>query len=164
MYTADRHAGAMHGKQFLLDAIYAGVDQEFLYGRLDFAGEVPQGPVFVSVDIDVANPGVPKNAEPLRLQLKAEVAGELRNWTLRNGHDRSAVHHPGDGRVILVPRRRSLEFQLPLEMVGIEREGNIGLRFSLWTDGLPLDALPVEGALHLQAVKEEEDLKGNIYR
>jgi alpha-amylase/alpha-mannosidase (GH57 family) len=41
VYTADRRAGSMHGKQFLLDSVYAGIDQEFVYGRLDFAGSVP---------------------------------------------------------------------------------------------------------------------------
>ena len=37
VYTADRRAGAMHGKQFLLDAVHAGIDDAFLYGRLDFS-------------------------------------------------------------------------------------------------------------------------------
>ena len=41
-YTADHRAGAMHGKQFLLDAVYAGIDTTCLYGRLDFAGKVPR--------------------------------------------------------------------------------------------------------------------------
>src|SRR4029077_10930033 len=36
VYTADRRAGAMHGKQFLLDAVHAGIDRAFIYGRLDF--------------------------------------------------------------------------------------------------------------------------------
>ena len=37
VYTADRRAGAMHGKQFLLDAVHAGIDEAYVYGRLDFA-------------------------------------------------------------------------------------------------------------------------------
>src|SRR5579862_2952799 len=41
-YTADRRAGAMHGKVFLLDSIYAGIDQHNVYGRVDFAGELPE--------------------------------------------------------------------------------------------------------------------------
>ena len=28
----------MHGKQFLLDSVYAGIDEQNLYGRLDFVG------------------------------------------------------------------------------------------------------------------------------
>ncbi len=42
VYTADRRTGAMHGKQFLLDAVHAGIDQSYIYGRLDFVeNEVP---------------------------------------------------------------------------------------------------------------------------
>src|SRR5256885_16717028 len=33
----------MHGKQFLLDSVYAGIDESNVYGRLDFAdGKVPE--------------------------------------------------------------------------------------------------------------------------
>src|SRR5215831_6942082 len=39
-YRADRRAGAMHGKVFLLDSIYAGIDEKYVYGRVDFA-ELP---------------------------------------------------------------------------------------------------------------------------
>ncbi len=43
VYTADRRAGAMHGKQFLLDAVHAGIDDAYLYGRLDFAENTGSG-------------------------------------------------------------------------------------------------------------------------
>ena len=44
VYTADRRAGAMHGKQFLLDAVHAGIDESYIYGRLDFVeNKVPPG-------------------------------------------------------------------------------------------------------------------------
>src|SRR5947209_7602500 len=42
-YTAERRSGAMHGKVFLLDSIYAGIDQQNVYGRVDFAGDIPVG-------------------------------------------------------------------------------------------------------------------------
>src|SRR6266550_4895604 len=42
VYTADHRSGSMHGKQFLLDSVYAGIDERNVYGRLDFAdGKVP---------------------------------------------------------------------------------------------------------------------------
>ena len=66
--------------------------------------------------------------------------------------------------VALVPHRRAFEFELPLKVLGVAIGANIALRFSLWTDGLPLDALPLEGALHLQVVSEEDELTGNVYR
>jgi alpha-amylase/alpha-mannosidase (GH57 family) len=164
MYTADRHSGAMHGKQFLLDAIYAGVDEERLYGRLDFAGIPPAEPFFIAVDIEVIDPKAALTEDPKRLQLKAEVAGTLQNWALRNGHERRVVEAQSGTTVAFVPHRRAFEFELPLKTLGTTVGANIGIRFSLWTDGLPLDALPLEGALHLQVVSEEDELKGNVYR
>src|SRR3989440_6499471 len=43
VYTAVRRSGTMHGKRFLLDSVYAGIDERFIYGRLDFCdGQVPE--------------------------------------------------------------------------------------------------------------------------
>src|SRR4029077_17187768 len=44
VYAADHRAGAMHGKQFLLDSVHAGIDHTYLYGRLDFKGEISATP------------------------------------------------------------------------------------------------------------------------
>ena len=41
-YNADKRSGAMHGKQFLLDSVYAGIDEVNLYGRLDFIDIPPK--------------------------------------------------------------------------------------------------------------------------
>ena len=43
MYAADSRAGAMHGRQSILEAAYAGIDEANLYARIDFAGELPGG-------------------------------------------------------------------------------------------------------------------------
>ncbi len=164
MYTADRHSGAMHGKQFLLDAIYAGVDEEHLYGRLDFAGAMPAEPFFIAVDIEVVAPDAIRAEEPVRFQLKAEVAGSLKGWSLRNGHERHVLRSEPGTVVALAEQRRAFEFGLPLKELGIAPGAHLGLRFSLWTDGLPLDALPLEGVLALKVVEEEDELARNIYR
>ncbi len=52
IYTADHRAGAMHGKQFLLDSVYAGIDSSCLYGRLDFAGKVPEEDFEIVVNVE----------------------------------------------------------------------------------------------------------------
>src|SRR5438270_1323668 len=41
-YTADKRSGSMHGKSFLMDAVYAGIDHANVYGRMDFVGRVPE--------------------------------------------------------------------------------------------------------------------------
>src|SRR5438105_14519564 len=41
--TADQRSGSMHGKEFLLNSVYAGIDEKNVYGRLDFAdSRVPE--------------------------------------------------------------------------------------------------------------------------
>src|SRR5205823_6000037 len=52
MYTADQRSGAMHGKSFLLDSVYAGIDETSVYGRLDFAGKVPESSFELVVNIE----------------------------------------------------------------------------------------------------------------
>ena len=71
VYTADRRAGAMHGKQFLLDAIHAGIDDAFLYSRLDFVDNTVPSTDFdlvLNVEFRPRVAGVPRRA--LRLDAK----------------------------------------------------------------------------------------------
>jgi hypothetical protein len=51
-YTADQRSGAMHGKQFLMDEVFAGIDEKYVYGRLDFAGKVPEDAFEVVVNLE----------------------------------------------------------------------------------------------------------------
>src|ERR1700693_2146956 len=51
-YTADQRSGAMHGKQFLMDEVFAGIDEQYVYGRLDFAGKVLEDPLEVVVNLE----------------------------------------------------------------------------------------------------------------
>ena len=41
MFSSDRRGGSMHGKLFVLESIYAGIDEANLYVRLDFAAKLP---------------------------------------------------------------------------------------------------------------------------
>ena len=53
-YTSDQRTSAMHGKQFLLDAVYAGVDATSVCGRLDFDGGVPEGDYRIVVNLEAS--------------------------------------------------------------------------------------------------------------
>src|SRR5207244_9965781 len=39
-YVADHRASAMHGKAFLLEATYVGMDEQYLYVRLDLSDDL----------------------------------------------------------------------------------------------------------------------------
>ena len=54
------------------------------------------------------------------------------------------------------------EFKLPLSLLQTREGDMVNLRFTLWQQGLPVDALPAEGSIRLQIVPEDV-LAGNIF-
>src|SRR6266851_5490972 len=112
-YTADQRSSAMHGKQFLMDEVFAGIDEQYVYGRLDFAGEVPEDAFEVVVNLESwANHA----AEPRReLRLGAEMSGgRIQSWKVTE-KDGKAVADSTDSRdMARVALVRNFEFRLPL--------------------------------------------------
>ena len=172
MYTADRRTSSMHGKQFLLDVIYAGIDEEFLYGRLDFAGEMPPAGVYrVVVNIEVTRD---QKTTPFRLIADAQ-GSDLRNWSVTNGEERHVLANcdftTGNSltcgndpiaQQIQVFIGNIFEFRIPHQILGAQYGDKLRLRFSLWREKLPVDALPVEGWLDLR-ISSDAELEENTY-
>ncbi len=180
MYTADRRAGAMHGKQFVLDAVHAGIDEANVYGRADFAEDLV-GPVVVVVNCEAENSA---SEEKCAVRLEAHVeAAKLVKWKLRHPAMRTVagmeatmgVAPPlvrettvaGSGQrrhrgVEMRVRERSFEFKLPLDVVNAKIGSTLRLKFSIWRERLPIDALPIEGWIELAVVAEDE-LEANVY-
>src|SRR6266700_651559 len=80
-YTADRRSGSMHGKVFLLESVYAGIDEQNIYGRMDFAEEIPDAEFEVVVNMES---WADASTRPRRtLRLNAEVTkGNITRWTV----------------------------------------------------------------------------------
>src|SRR3984893_13437570 len=114
MYSADHRAGAMHGKQFLLDAVHAGIDETYVYGRLDFAeNKVPPGDFELVVNLESWT-AEQRPRRALRLDVGVE-AGKIRTWQVTAP---DADQPPADlGRPtgeVIVALVRNFEFKLPL--------------------------------------------------
>ena len=182
IYTADQRAGAMHGKQFLLDCVYAGIDSKFVYGRLDFAGAVPDMEFDLVVNLESWANGEARARRILRLDAKIQDR-KLTGWKV-DGLEESSSATSGVSSGISANQNeeaakaalmRNFEFRLPLswllavpgssaETVGERKPGTVAiaatsrlrLRFSLWQNRLPVDALPVEGWIELQLLSEAE--------
>jgi alpha-amylase/alpha-mannosidase (GH57 family) len=150
MYTADRRSSAMHGKQFLLDSVYAGVDEKFVYGRLDFIGEVPEGSFELVVNLERHPRAAKQEGRALRLDVtiadRAITASKL-----TSGEEGAALQDLAQVRLLKV-----FEFRLPHYALDAVQGDRVRLRFSLWRDRLPIDALPVEGWIDLQLLPDEE--------
>ena len=172
IYTADRRAGSMHGKQFLLDSVYAGIDESSIYGRLDFASPIGRLECELVVNLEswAADAQHPRRA--LRLDVEIDL-GRIRAWRVTHSHEdgplaSSGRPAPAGVKFALV---RNFEFKLPLEWLleagtpaGSQADAarvwsankRLRLRFSLWQNHLPVDALPLEGWLELPLLGEAE--------
>jgi len=171
VYTADRRSGSMHGKSFHLDSVYAGIDHSSVYGRLDFAtGKVPEMNFELVVNLESWVAETPRPRRVLRLDVPVQNR-KVRSWKVTvPGEDRplAAINRPAPGAKIALAK--NFEFKLPLQWllampVASDASGGaalvpvatkLRLRFSMWHDRLPVDALPLEGWIELQLLSEEE--------
>jgi alpha-amylase/alpha-mannosidase (GH57 family) len=158
-YSADRRSGAMHGKVFLLDSIYAGIDEENVYGRMDFIDAHPEGEFGVLVNLESWAENAPGPRHALRLEADM-CEGKLARLRVSENGD------PLDNHAVSVALGRAFEFRLPLGLLyAVSPESptsaapvakQIRLRFSIWQNRLPVDALPVEGWMELQLLSERD--------
>jgi len=174
-HTADKRSGSMHGKQFLMDGVYAGIDEKFVYGRLDFAGAVPQDPFELVVNVESwANHGTSPRRE-LRLDVSVNEK-KIQSWKVTQTYEGEIAGSEKAGRESAedaprVAMVRVFEFRLPLTWLlaaPLELEKIRGaqsaeslttrlrVRFSLWKNRLPVDALPLEGWVELELLAEED--------
>lgn len=168
-YTSDQRTSAMHGKQFLLDAVYAGVDADSVCGRLDFDGGVPEGDYRIVVNLEASKRGKAdkSGADSYRLQIDASGSHVLQ-WGLTNGDERrrlasySSANESNSTNGVEVALGDIFEMRVPFELLGVEQGCKLRLRFALWRDDLPVDSLPLEGWIELHAMAEEE-LETNLY-
>jgi len=180
VYTADHRAGAMHGKQFLLDSVYVGIDSSHVYGRLDFAGKIPEEDFDLVVNLESWASGEPRLRRALRLEAAVQER-RLKNWKIEDGSvERVMASSSQPEEHVKLALLRNFEFKLPLAWLlatpsaepgerPSERKAGAGmaaatsklrLRFSLWQNRLPVDSLPLEGWIELQVLSEGDLIFG----
>src|SRR5579871_4620569 len=163
-YTSDQRTSAMHGKQFLLDAVYAGLDADSVSGRLDFHHGVPQHAYRLVVNLEVWRAADDHKTAPASYRLTVDAEGrEVGGWTLQNGRESALLaSSKGDPGGIEVALDEIFEMRVPFALIGAEEGSRVRLRFSIWREHLPVDSLPLEGWIDLHALAEEE-LETNLY-
>jgi len=168
-YTSDQRSMAMHGKQFLLDAVYAGLDEDSVSGRLDFHHSPPEGEYRLVVNLEVRHDGRDRKSPVNSYRLAADAQSKtLLKWLLTNSEERhklasfSAENGGALANGVEVALADIFEFRIPFELVGAQQGSRLRLRFSIWREHLPVDSLPLEGWIDLMALPEEE-LESNLY-
>jgi alpha-amylase/alpha-mannosidase (GH57 family) len=158
IYSADHRAGAMHGKQFLLDSLYAGIDEKFVYGRLDFAGHVPDASFELIANLESWSAETHRALGIQRLEAAIEHR-QITHWQLKTREGiAQASSSDAASSSVRVALRKNFEFRVPLELLTAPtgEPARVRLRVGLWQNGLPMDALPLEGWIDLQLLPEAE--------
>jgi alpha-amylase/alpha-mannosidase (GH57 family) len=169
MYSADHRAGAMHGKQFLLDSLHAGIDEQFVYGRLDFKGKIPDAPFELVVNLESWPAGAHAAKQAFRLEAIVEQ-GRVARWDAGLPGEETvsqSMKQPTEEGGVRLALRKNYEFRVPLQWIGAQADpppftgahsghARLRIRVSLWQNRLPVDALPLEGWLDLPLLSEEE--------
>ena len=156
----------MHGKQFLLDSVHAGIDEAYVYGRLDFKGQIPemQFEIVVNLESWAAHELAPRKVLRMDVVIKERKVVE---WKLSAPDQTGCLQPTGEegAKVALV---RNFEFRVPLiglaagpagekeRQAGNAQANRIRLRLSLWQNRLPVDVLPLEGWIELYLLEEGE--------
>ncbi|MGC2209182.1 MAG: glycoside hydrolase family 57 protein [Candidatus Korobacteraceae bacterium] len=152
MFSSDRRGGSMHGKLFVLEAIHAGIDEAHLYARLDFAAQLPESVTMATLHLALRD----GELAVANFRLEAEVAqGVLSGWKLVQDGTRAALASMGRPKGAEVALGKVLALKLPMELLGAEEGNTFNLRFVLYRDRLPVDALPQEGSLEIQVAPED---------
>jgi alpha-amylase/alpha-mannosidase (GH57 family) len=119
VYKVDQRQGSMHGKRQLVKEVRYGTDGDSVFLRVDFGEE-------------------PKALENLEIQVHSGAVRERQGVIRILG---GAAESEGLG--IVAAFQDVLEISVPMN----GSAGEIGLSF--WQDGLPLEAVPREGSLHV---------------
>ena len=180
-YTADHRAGSMHGKQFLLDAVYAGIDATHLYGRLDFTGKLPDADFELVVNVESWAQPEPRPRRALRVDASGRDR-KIKDWKIESADGKILASPASVDENVKLALLRSFEFKLPLAWLlavptsspaqtpatganpkppaGVPPTDKVRLRYSLWQNHLPVDSLPLEGWIELRVLSEGDLLFG----
>jgi alpha-amylase/alpha-mannosidase (GH57 family) len=141
VYRVDARSGAMHGKRFFIQELQYGSDGQNLYLRIDF--EAPPSAMEAHLTIEPLGEGG-ATFIPLQFTNGHLEAGAMR--LARSGAD-NAVEYAF---------RRILEIKVSLAAAGVGTGHTLRMQFSLWKDGLPVDAIPQEGSLEISTAEPTE--------
>jgi alpha-amylase/alpha-mannosidase (GH57 family) len=153
-FTADRRGSAMHGKEFLLERAYAGINEDDLFLRLDVARDL-SGDYLLEVGIEVLPASVDRGrkAHTARFQLSGRklITGALVGSGQNAGNGRGAPMKTLDASFDKVLRVR-----FPLSELGVELGDTLLIRSTLFREQLPIDSLPAQGWMEVSIIAEEQ--------
>ena len=133
IYRVDDRSGSMHGKKFLVSEVQFGTDGGSLYLRVDF------------------HPAHIQELNGMEARVNTQPFDGWKNCRVAIGFSNGAARvAESDIPGVECAFNRVLEVRIPLALLGVAPGAGVRFQFSLWQDGLPMDALPPQGWLEIK--------------
>ena len=148
VYSLDLRGSAMHGRRFYVQEMHYGTDPRNFYLRLDLSPEGLKAVESLEVRVNVT---------------AGEAGGRLIARVVNSSSEAPEVHidagaPPAASQLPPPPElsaagafRRVLELRVPLAWFGLDRQNAFRFQVQLWESGLPVDLLPADGWLEVEA-------------
>jgi alpha-amylase/alpha-mannosidase (GH57 family) len=156
-FTADRRGSAMHGKKFLLERAYAGINQHDLFLRLDLAGQL-HGDHSLETRIEVLPASVEQNRKAFVALFRVSDRKLCDSRLLQPGED-GINRNASTSTLLRASFERLLRAKLPLSVLAAAAGDTLLLRFTIFSEQLPVDSLPAQGWMELPIIGEEQMLE-----
>src|SRR3954469_1796266 len=158
-FTADRRSSAMHGKRFLLERAYAGINQDDLFVRLDPTAEL-QGDYEIEMRLEVLPASVEQTREAYLAAFRLSNGRLLSSeFLVQEGSVGNENRTPNKATPLEASFEKVLRAKLPLSKLGARTGDTLLLRFTIFREQLPIDSLPAQGWMELPLVREEQMLE-----
>lgn len=158
-FTADRRGSSMHGKQFLLERAYAGIDIRNFFFRVDVAGEL-NGEHMLETRIEVLPAAVDQKRKAFLARFLISDRTLVTIDLIAQSENSENGNRPNNfSRDLKASFEKVLRAKVPLSLLGAVLGDTLLLRFSIFRDQLPLDALPTQGWMELPIIGEEQMLE-----
>jgi alpha-amylase/alpha-mannosidase (GH57 family) len=135
LYQVDERSGSMHGKKFLVKEVLFGSDGTHLFIRVDF------------------RPGVEANLSGMeaRITVQSLDGAPAQHVTIRFADGGACTED-----AVECGYRQVLEMCFDLAPIGVQAGHGVKFQLSLWSAGLPVDAVPQQGWLEMHTTDRQE--------
>ena len=158
-FTADRRGSSMHGKQFLLERAYAGIDARNFFFRIDLAAQLNEDHT-LETRIEVLPASVDQKRKAFIARFSLSHQALLGTELCAQSEGSENGNRPNNlNQELKASFERVLRAKLPLSALGATLGDTLLLRFSIFRDQLPLDSLPTQGWMELPIIGEEQMLE-----
>ncbi|HUQ49623.1 MAG TPA: glycoside hydrolase family 57 protein [Terriglobales bacterium] len=162
-HVSDRRSSAMHGKKYFFDQAYAGIDEKYLYCRVDLTenafartSALPSltGDFEITMSIEVSPQSSHLKIRSTFVDGRLKTTSVLRDAAENNGK-------PVRDHKVEVQAETVFTAKVPLSLLDAHPGSTIRLRFGFWQENLPLDSLPLESPIELKVTTEDELVAGS---